>query len=97
MSADHFTPWLPEERRPCWTCTGFDGVTAGGSAALCNRPNSARVRASPATGCCNWERELGTDDEPGQAPEGFSVLPPHAGPWRAQEGPPAAVVVQWAP
>lgn len=57
------------EPRPCWHCTAFDGMTNQGTCALCRRPGCARVRSLPALGCCAWEREPGTDDEPGPPPE----------------------------
>jgi hypothetical protein len=62
-----FNPWRGE-RRPCWHCTSFDGMTAGESAALCARPEAARVRAMPGDGCCSWEREVGADDVPEWSP-----------------------------
>ena len=62
----HFSPWLAE-RRPCWHCTHFERMDAGG-AALCAAPGSARVRAMPADGCSRWHREPGADDEPGPPP-----------------------------
>lgn len=48
--------------RPCWHCTGFDGMAAS-SAARCSRPGCSRVRASPSAGCVMWARAPGTDDE----------------------------------
>ena len=69
LPAAHFTPWQPE-RRPCWHCTAFAGLTAGGSAARCTRPGAARVRSMPDTGCASFEREVGADDEPDRVPVG---------------------------
>ena len=60
----HFSPWLAQHR-PCWHCVHFDGMLFGGSAAGCKAPGSAQVRAMPADGCSRWEREPGSDDEPG--------------------------------
>lgn len=49
---------------PCWYCTGFGGMTAQGTAALCNRPGHARVVGRPQCGCADYSREPGSDDEP---------------------------------
>jgi hypothetical protein len=62
MPPMHYSPKLPA--RPCWHCTAFGGMTAQGTAALCNRPGCCQVRPGPAAGCSAWEREVGTDDEP---------------------------------
>ena len=67
MSSHTHTVWLAE-RRPCWHCRSYEGLIARGSAALCRRPGSARVRAMPASGCCSFEREVGSDDEPDRRP-----------------------------
>ena len=90
----HYSPKFPT--RPCWHCTAFGSMTAQGTAALCNRPGCYRVRAGPDTGCCEWEREVGTDDEP--------VHPDFRGstPWSPAEGavsdrPAPAQQMQWAP
>lgn len=96
MRAAPFRPSLTADQ-PCWTCTAYQGPTAGGTAALCGHPGSARVRASPDLGCCSWERELGTDDEPGRLPDGFLPIEHGARVWRAKEAPPRPVVVEWAP
>ena len=40
-------------------------MTAQGAAALCTLKNAARVQASPGRGCSAFERESGSDDEPG--------------------------------
>lgn len=63
MAAVHFTPW--QAARPCWHCTRWAGMAYQGTVALCNLANGPRVRSDPATGCSHWERELGSDDEPG--------------------------------
>lgn len=96
MTAEPFRPSLSTDQ-PCWTCTGYGGLTAGGTAAWCTRPGCPRVRASADLGCCSWERALGTDDEPGSYPDGF--FPPERGArvWATKEAPPALVVVEWAP
>jgi hypothetical protein len=62
MPPIHYSPKLPT--RPCWHCTAFGGMTAQGTAALCNRPGCCRVRPGPAAGRSDWEREVGTDDGP---------------------------------
>lgn len=62
----HFNPW--GALRPCWHCTRYDGLVYGGTAALCNLPNGARVRSSPVNGCSAWQRETGSDDEPDRRP-----------------------------
>ena len=59
---------------PCWHCRHFDGMTEV-SYALCNAPNSSRVRASPHTGCASFEREPGADDDPDWHPPGVSMDP----------------------
>jgi hypothetical protein len=63
VTVSHFSPYRTEHR-PCWHCTHFERMTAGGSAALCNLPNGPRVRAMPGMGCAAWQRETGADDEP---------------------------------
>ena len=60
--------------RPCWHCTQFAGMLYAGSAAACASPSGPRVRSMPGGGCVKWEREPGTDDEPGP-PDGQVVLP----------------------
>jgi hypothetical protein len=50
---------------PCWHCTHYDGLTGQGTAALCARPDAARVRSQPHQGCASWVRLVGVDDEPG--------------------------------
>lgn len=90
-------PWPSADRQPCWHCTAYDGLTAGGSAALCSRPLSPRVRSSPETGCCGFQRELGTDDEPDHPPAGFLGTLPHPGVWKAREAPAVMDPVLWAP
>ena len=55
----------PPPFRPCWHCHYFDGWTAQGLYVLCKRAGCSRVRSGPATGCTAWEREPGSDDEPG--------------------------------
>lgn len=90
-------PWPTAARHPCWHCTGYEGLTGGGTAALCSRPNSPRVRSSPEAGCSGFERALGSDDEPGLAPAGFSGSLPHPGVWKAREAPVVREAVQWAP
>jgi hypothetical protein len=50
----------------------------------------------PASGCSQFEREVGADDEPDQAPAEFKPAAAHAGPWKAQEVPEVAQPVQWA-
>lgn len=82
---------------PCWACRYFAGMTAQGSAALCNLPGASRVRASPAGGCVCWVREPGADDEPG--PPGVVPAVEAWQPWdqRAQPLPVPRVPVKWAP
>jgi len=81
--------------RPCWHCTAFGGLTAQGTAALCRRLGCCRVRSSPDTGCCQWQREVGSDDEP--------FLPGWSGstPWGPGDSTrtraPEPMVAQWAP
>lgn len=60
--------------QPCWHCTRFAGMTADGSASRCTLPNAARVRSRPAWGCSGFEREPGSDDEPGP-PGGVQAAP----------------------
>lgn len=60
--AQHFTPWSTVAR-PCWHCRSYQGMTAGGSAALCSLPNACRVRSMPGNGCSAFEREVGADDD----------------------------------
>ena len=50
---------------PCWQCVAFQGMVYQGTAALCSRPNFARVRSAPENGCSGFVREVGADDEPG--------------------------------
>lgn len=57
--------------RTCWHCSAYGGLTAGGTAALCNRAGCCRVRSGPAHGCVCWEREPGTDDSP-EPPSDFA-------------------------
>jgi hypothetical protein len=54
----HFSPWRAP--RPCWFCTHYVEMIAGGSAALCALGG---VRAMPVNGCAFWGREVGADDE----------------------------------
>ena len=61
----HFSPWR-NEHRPCWHCVHFDAMLFGGSAARCNAPGSAKVRAKPKDGCSQWVREPGSDDDLGR-------------------------------
>lgn len=68
----HFDPW--GALRPCWHCTRYDGLVYGGTAALCNLPNAARVRSSPVNGCSAWQREPGADDEPDRRPEPITTV-----------------------
>lgn len=89
--------WPAATTHPCWHCTAFDGLTGGGSAALCSRPLSPRVRSSPETGCCGFERAVGTDDEPDRAPAGFTGGLPRPGVWKAREAPVVSERVRWAP
>ncbi len=56
-----FTPFGSTDR-PCWHCHYFQGFN--GPAALCNKPQHSRVRATPKRGCSSFEREPGADDEP---------------------------------
>jgi hypothetical protein len=60
----------------CWFCTAFGGMVYQGTAALCNKPGSSRVRAQPQLGCAGFTREVGADDEPGppECIDGTSVL-----------------------
>lgn len=60
----HLHPANPE-RPPCWHCQHFGEMLAGGAAARCARGGSVHVQAAPAHGCVYWEREPGSDDEPG--------------------------------
>lgn len=64
----------PDQPTPCWYCTHWGGLTGGGTAALCDRPHSARVTAGPWWGCVFWAREPGVDDVPWQ-PAGVRPLP----------------------
>ena len=57
----HFSPWT--EPRPCWWCHHYGRMLNEGTAALCARPGTAQVHASPRSGCVYWEREPGCDDE----------------------------------
>lgn len=66
-----FTAWIGASKfpggqtdRPCWTCAWFDGMSGEGTVALCAHEECSPVRSSPAHGCCCWEREPGSDDEP---------------------------------
>ncbi len=68
------------EPRLCWHCSDFGGFDASGSHGRCAKPGEACVQASPAMGCAFWQREVGTDDEPGP-PVGFLGLMPGTG-WR---------------
>jgi hypothetical protein len=73
-------------------------MTGQGSAALCSLAGASRVRASPASGCVCWEREPGSDDEPGppgEQPVAIEVWKPwdrQAQPMQAKPAP-----VSWAP
>jgi hypothetical protein len=67
VTVSHFSPHRAE-RRPCWHCTHFERMTAGGTAALCSMPDGPRVRAMPSMGCAAWQREPGADDEPDAGP-----------------------------
>jgi hypothetical protein len=53
---------------PCWHCRYFEAMTYRGIVALCSNPACSRVRSSPEHGCSCWEREPGSDDEPGPPP-----------------------------
>jgi hypothetical protein len=66
-AVSHFNPHRTG-RRPCWHCAHFDGMTACGSAALCNPPSGPRVHATPGMGCFAWQREPVAADEPDAGP-----------------------------
>ena len=83
--------------QPCWHCTGYDGLGAGGTAALCKRPGVSRLRAMPGRGCVSFERQIGADDEPDRVPDGHRAPAVQGGPWTAAERPPAPTPVRWAP
>lgn len=40
-------------------------MRAGGAAARCARRGAVHIQSAPAHGCAYWEREPGSDDEPG--------------------------------
>jgi hypothetical protein len=82
-------------QRPCWHCAAFDGLTAQGTAALCRRPGCCRVRAAPVTGCCEWQRETGSDDEPFLP--GCSISTPWTPVFTAEMRDPLSAPVEWAP
>lgn len=81
-----FQPYLTEPT-PCWYCTGFGGMTAMATCALCSRPLCPRVRSSPETGCSQFVRVVGVDDEPWSPTAAVLASP------RGLEPPP----VPWAP
>ncbi len=62
----------------------------GGSAAWCLLPNGPRVQAGPSGGCSAFDREPGSDDEPGPPITPARQIRLHA--VAAQ-----AVQVDWAP
>lgn len=64
-------------------------MTAQGTAALCLSLGCYPVRAEPAKGCADWERALGTDDEPGP-PAATDATGGHV-------GTAAVKPVKWAP
>lgn len=80
MATMHVPNHWPEgsERRPCWQCQRFQAMVYGGTAARCFIGGRVRIEAAPALGCAFWEREPGTDDEPGP-PALDDVLPVLAG------------------
>lgn len=61
MPPMHYSPMIPA--RPGWHCIAFGGMTAQGSAGLCNNRQCVRVRSGPESGCVYWERQVGADDE----------------------------------
>ena len=81
MISNHFQPFLGDHR-PCWHCHHFEALVYGDSAALCGLPGGPRVRASPASGCAFWEREVGADDDPDRVPPGSDWVPPFKLPTR---------------
>lgn len=58
-----FQPYIAEPT-PCWYCVHFDGTTAQSTCALCSHSGCSRVRSSPETGCSQFVRVVGVDDEP---------------------------------
>lgn len=64
--------------QPCWHCLHFGEMLAGGAAARCDRRGAVHVQAAPAHGCVYWEREPGSDDEPGppETRDGSKPPPP---------------------
>ena len=47
----------------CWHCTHFQALIYQDTAAKCALPPG--IRSMPDRGCAFWEREVGSDDEPG--------------------------------
>lgn len=56
-------PDLPPQH--CWHCQHFGEMCVGGAAARCARRGAVHIQSAPAHGCVYWEREPGSDDEPG--------------------------------
>jgi len=56
---------MSTEHRPCWFCRSFERMVYGGTAARCTIDGRVRIEAAPARGCAFWQREPGSDDEPG--------------------------------
>ena len=54
--------------KPCWHCISWGGWAWGGPRSFCRDPRCPKVQASPATGCCSFERAPGADDEAGPPP-----------------------------
>lgn len=96
MTSAYFNPF-PAVQRPCWHCTHYVGLTAGGSAARCRLPNGPRVQSMPASGCSAWQREPGADDEPDAPPEHAQPAGVGARAWKPKETPAVNVPVRWAP
>lgn len=89
----HSTP--PILSGPCWQCVSFQGMAYQGSVALCRLSGGPRVRSSPATGCSAFDREPGTDDEPGP-PGGMPAV--HAwAPNQREPSKPGGQTAHWAP
>ncbi len=92
MAAMHTPSYWPEhsDRNPCWQCHHFGAMVYAGTAARCFIGNRTRIEAAPARGCAFWQREPGTDDEPG--PPMVDCVPP------VLAGlPGVAPAVEWAP
>ena len=51
--------------QPCWHCRFFVAMAYQGTAARCSQPGGPVVRSQPQHGCSSYQREPGTDDEPG--------------------------------